>query len=214
MRALKWAAYASVIGAVSALFIGLWLSESASVLWYILVPVLCLCFFRIAKATPVFSADLVVQDLKRSWKVLAALAAYNLVVALVIAYAAHDLVRGEGISLSFMPGNVVEELLFRATLIPVFEMLERKLFDSLNHTRAIAASSFAFSVVHVRQFVGATLPITRAVAAENMVFAFAAGMFLGRVYSRSRNVPSVIGIHWWINFQNRVLTYLVAGLFA
>jgi membrane protease YdiL (CAAX protease family) len=150
--------------------------------------------------------------LRRSWKFLVGIAVYNLVLVLIIAYGTRDAAGAAGISFSFMLGNIVEELLFRATLIPLFEILERKLLGSSNQTRAVAASSLAFSMMHIQQYVNATVPLDKFIAVENMAIAFVIGMFLGKVYLRSRNLPSVIGIHWWINLQNRVLQYLVMGL--
>ncbi|HHY34153.1 MAG TPA: CPBP family intramembrane metalloprotease [Firmicutes bacterium] len=84
----------------------------------------------------------------------------------------------------------------------------RKLFDAASTTRAIVASSIVFSLSHVGSLLYAVSTLERVAAIANLLSAFIIGIFLGVVYSRSRNLLSVVALHWWFNLQNRLMQYL------
>ncbi|HHY34841.1 MAG TPA: CPBP family intramembrane metalloprotease [Firmicutes bacterium] len=112
------------------------------------------------------------------------------------------------VSLRFLESNVVEELLFRATLIPFFEITGKWLFDMVSTQRAIVATSIAFSLFHFGAVLNAPNALAEEAAIINLFSSFAIGLFLGVVYSRSRNLLSVTALHWWLNLQNELMQYM------
>lgn len=204
-RAMMELAFALVVATVTTTVVLVWSSGAAG----LLILIACLLFLAVSRTR--ISADPVkaIADLARYWKVIAAFAVYGAVVvaalALVAGSPAHEWSR---VSFSFLTSNVIEELLFRATLIPFFEIIGRKLFDPASTTRAIVASSIAFSLSHVGSLLYAVSTLERVAAIMNLFSAFIVGIFLGVVYSRSRNLLSVVALHWWFNLQNRLMQYL------
>ncbi len=214
MRAMRLVAYGAAVTAMAAVPIVIILSPHAGALWYLAVPAFCIAFLSITKATVHFDWNPLVEDVKRSLKFLAALAVFNVLSCLTIAYLLRGSLGRPGLDLGFVFPNVVEELYFRATLIPLLELLESRLFDSVNRQRVVGISALVFGLVHVEQVMRMGNPVAKGIAVSNMLVAAVIGIHLGNTYYRSRNLPSVVSMHWWINLLNRILEMFTYGRFA
>lgn len=214
MKAASQAIYVFVALAAITLPAGAIVSRFAPVFWFLVMPLGCIVFLDSTKTRVLFKWDLLLADLRRSLKFLTVLAIYNAVLVFVLAYLMKGSADGSGVSLSFVLSSVLEELFFRATLITVLERVEQRLFDAVDHRRVIAITSVAFGLWHVGAVLRAPTSLIRFVALHNVLFAIVAGIFLGTLFTRSRNLPSVIAVHWWVNLQNRVLQMIAFSLVA
>lgn len=208
-KVVRWIVFLFVLPGVTYLILDTASHRWGAVAWLLPGSVVWL----ITRNVPGFSGVQLIEDLKRVWKWLLALAAWNVVVVAIIALAGPQYVRGAHVSIGFMAVNVLEELVFRSALIPLFGLVGSKLFGVDAENEAVVASSLAWSLMHVGQFTAAPPDwFAKTVAVENMAIAVAIGVLLGKIYWRSRNFPSVLVVHWWLNFQNRALTYLASLL--
>ncbi len=208
-KAIRELVFALAVAAVTAVVALIPMSRAAAPLWYVVIPIACVLFLAASKIRLSVDPVTAASDLKRYWKVIAAFVVYNAVLVAAFALMAESPVREwSRVSFSFLTSNVIEELLFRATLIPFFEIIGRKLFDAPSTTRALVSSSIVFSLSHVGSLLYAVSTLERLAAIANLFSAFVIGIFLGIVYSRSRNLLSVMAFHWWFNLQNRMMQYL------
>lgn len=208
-KVLRWIVFLLVLPGVTYLILDTASHRWGVVAWLLPGPIVWLT----TRNVPRFSGVQLIEDLKRVWKWLLALAAWNVVVVAIIALARPQYVRGAHVSIGFMASNVLEELVFRSALIPLFGLAGSKLFGVDAENEAVVASSLTWSLMHVGQFTAAPPDwFAKAVAVETMAIAVVIGVLLGKMYWCSRNFSSVLVVHWWLNFQNRVLTYVASLL--
>lgn len=208
-RAMREVLFALVVAAVTATLTLIVISSAAALLFYVIIPIICILFLTATRTRVNVDPVTAVTDLKRYWKVMAAFTLYNVVLVTAgVLIAGNPGREWSRISTGFIISNPIEELLYRATLIPLFEMIGQRLFDMTSTGRAIVSTSIAFSLGHVRNLLFAGSVLARGAAIVNMFSAFIIGLFLGIVYSRSRNLVSVTIFHWWFNLQNQIIEYL------
>ena len=181
----------------------------SAVLWFVVLPLACITFLKATRSKVKFSWPLLVDDVRRSSKVLAGLFAYAAVVSLYLVQKNGPPDIDPRNLYGFVVSNIVEEIYFRATLIPVFELLERRLFDSVNRVRVITVTALAFGLAHAPLGRIASTPL---IAARQALLTGLVGLFFGYIYYRSRNFPSVLIIHWWVNLQSGLLTLAMSRL--
>jgi membrane protease YdiL (CAAX protease family) len=199
-------------------------SEIAAALWYGLIPIVCVSFLYLTGTKVKFSWMHLVSDLRYYRKVLVLIGVMAVASALSSEYAWRVLgQKGRpAFSLSFIVTNIAEELLFRATGIAAFELVERRLFGASNQKRIIALTSAVFALVHLptlSRFLASYYPLTgetleHLTLAANLAVPFFLGMVLGNVYSRSRNLLSSLAVHWGINLGVNVCRSLAFFLMA
>jgi membrane protease YdiL (CAAX protease family) len=211
---LKWVVY--LVPAVAATILPIIViqapSNAALAIWFVGVPLACIIFLNASKAEIRFSWSLFREDVSRAMRFLVPFAGYHALVVFVLTYFRRGSGSSPGLDLNFLLSNIGEELLFRATLIPAMELLERRLFDSLNQKRIVAITALAFGLCHLGAVIEAPSPLMRYAAIQNVLAATVIGIFLGNLYVRTRNFPSVLAIHWWINLEDGLLGLLAYSL--
>lgn len=159
------------------------------------------------RITDILNFRRVLSDVKRYWKWIAIAASFQAIAYAVMYAVLHGgpgSLRAE-VRVSLSPvSNVVEELLFRVTGIPCLELWERRMFGEVGKSRVILVTSVSFALIHLPGLFGAPDHL-RPFEAANIVFCFYIGVMLANLFYESRNAPSVVALHWWINIQSEIL---------
>jgi len=213
MKAFRAVLYGLTVMVAVAVPVTVWLFSTNGAVWFVAVPLACIIFLDATKTKVNASWPLLLDDIRRSLKILGFLFVWTAALSVILALQMEGGSAALGITWSFFLSNTIEELLFRATLIPLLEMVERRLFDSVNRARVVGVTAAAFGLVHIGGVLAAPSPFFRLVSLHNVAFAIFAGWWLGNVYWRSRNLPSVVALHWWVNLQTRLLGIVAASLF-
>lgn len=203
----------TICGATLLLVVAL-ASEVAPVVWFLIVPVVCGLLIYALEIKVGLCFQRVLGDLKRYWKWIAIAAAFQVIFYSLLYVVLHGKADSGPlrIAVRFSPvrlvSNLVEELVFRVTGVQVLETWERSLFGETSKSRVIVATSVSFALCHLPGLFRIPSHLM-AFEAANIVFCFCIGMVLADLFYESRNVPSVVALHWWVIIQSEVLQLVV-----
>ncbi|MGI6662767.1 MAG: CPBP family intramembrane glutamic endopeptidase [Bacillota bacterium] len=179
-------------------------------LWYVMMPslsVVLICFLGIKTD---FSPKQFIVDVRNHRKELAIITGLQAVMyAFLYGFLCPpEYVNGNvtiSLSMVTLASNVVEELLFRVVGIPIFELLENRLYGMANQKRVVFSTSIAFALAHLMAVIKAPPPSLRLFEILRLAWVFYVGIVLGNIYFRSRNAASVILLHWLISLLSQIL---------
>ncbi len=211
---LDYLAYGVVVCGSAAALLAMLFSRTGLnfVLWYGVIPMLCIFLHYLTKTRVVLDWREALADLRRYSRVLLIFGGIALVLAIPTAYSHWFAGSHPPFPLKWVISNVFEELIFRVTGITALELLERKLFKKANLTRVVLLTSGVFALAHLPGVLSVPFlhPWHKYVAAAIKVgLVFYIGTVLGGVYCRSRNAVSAVVFHWLINLQSLVANWVV-----